>query len=76
MFLSPIFCAFRSLTCAKESPALASRRDDDDRLPIHWAVSYNHPDIVDLLMVNQHFDPDVQVLYLATFIRREALSWC
>ncbi|KAK2761559.1 hypothetical protein FQN54_001387 [Arachnomyces sp. PD_36] len=40
------------------NPKLAARRDDDDRLPIHWAVAYNHLPIVELLVSNKHFDPD------------------
>ncbi|KAI9839918.1 MAG: hypothetical protein M1819_000110 [Sarea resinae] len=39
---------------------LATRRDGDDRLAIHWAVSYNQREIVELLMQNKYFDPDVQ----------------
>ncbi|KAL5415409.1 hypothetical protein PMIN03_002740 [Paraphaeosphaeria minitans] len=41
------------------NPKLASLRDDDDRLPIHWAVSYNHLPIVQLLVQSKSFDPDV-----------------
>ncbi|KAI9695619.1 MAG: hypothetical protein M1836_006147 [Candelina mexicana] len=36
------------------------RRDEDDRLPLHWAVSYNHLPIVELLVQRKDFDPDVQ----------------
>ena len=39
---------------------LATRRDDDDRLPLHWACSYNHMDIVQLLASRPSFDPDVK----------------
>jgi len=42
------------------NPKLAERRDDDDRLPIHWALSYGHEDIVVLLSDSKRFDPDVQ----------------
>ncbi|KAF6234451.1 hypothetical protein HO173_007484 [Letharia columbiana] len=42
------------------NPRLATRRDDDERLPIHWAVSYNHMPVVELLVSRQDFDPDVQ----------------
>jgi 26S proteasome non-ATPase regulatory subunit 10 len=40
------------------NPKLASLRDDDDRLPIHWAVSYNHLPIVELLVQTKSFDAD------------------
>lgn len=36
-------------------------RDDDERLPIHWAVSYNHMPVVEMLVSRKDFDPDVQV---------------
>ncbi|MCJ1273565.1 Ankyrin-2 [Puttea exsequens] len=39
---------------------LATKRDDDERLPIHWAVSYNHLHVVELLVARKDFDPDVQ----------------
>ncbi|MCJ1439466.1 Ankyrin-2 [Xylographa pallens] len=39
---------------------LANQRDDDDRLPIHWAVSYNHLPVVELLVSRRDFDPDVK----------------
>lgn len=42
------------------NPKLAERRDDDERLPIHWAVSYGHLDIAILLANTKNFDPDVQ----------------
>ncbi|KAL8795226.1 MAG: hypothetical protein Q9195_002237 [Heterodermia aff. obscurata] len=42
------------------NPRLATRRDDDERLPIHWACSYSHFDIVELLISRKDFDPDVQ----------------
>ncbi|RAQ99714.1 ankyrin repeat domain containing protein [Stemphylium lycopersici] len=41
------------------NPKLASLRDPDDRLPIHWAVSYNHLPIVQSLVQIKSFDPDV-----------------
>ena len=50
------------LTVEKTNPKLASRKDDDERLPIHWAVSYNHLPIVQLLVQSKNFDPDVTVL--------------
>ncbi|OCK86383.1 putative proteasome regulatory particle subunit [Lepidopterella palustris CBS 459.81] len=42
------------------NPKLESRRDEDDRLPIHWAVSYNHLPIVQLLVQSRNFDVDAQ----------------
>ncbi|RFU35410.1 hypothetical protein B7463_g1008, partial [Scytalidium lignicola] len=42
------------------NPKLANRRDDDERLPIHWAVSNGHLDIAVLLSSVKDFDPDVQ----------------
>lgn len=43
------------------NPKLAKRRDDDDRLPIHWAASYNRLPIVELLSERKDFDVDAQV---------------
>ncbi|KAK8186813.1 ankyrin repeat-containing domain protein, partial [Phyllosticta paracitricarpa] len=42
------------------NPKLANRRDDDDRLPIHWAVSYNQMPIVRLFVQTKNFDVDEQ----------------
>ncbi|MCJ1236522.1 Ankyrin-2 [Varicellaria rhodocarpa] len=42
------------------NPRLATLRDDDERLPIHWALSFNHPSIVEMLVSRKDFDPDVQ----------------
>jgi len=42
------------------NPKLANRRDDDERLPIHWAISYGHLEIAVLLSAVKDFDPDVQ----------------
>ncbi|PYI12564.1 proteasome regulatory particle subunit [Aspergillus sclerotiicarbonarius CBS 121057] len=42
------------------NPKLANVKDDDERLPIHWAVAYNRLPIVELLISNKHFDPDVE----------------
>ena len=39
---------------------LISRRDDDDRLPLHWAASYNRIPIVELLSDQKGFDIDAQ----------------
>lgn len=47
------------------NPKLAERRDDDERLPIHWAVSYGHLNIAVLLSAGKNFDPDVQVSFLS-----------
>ncbi|KJR82609.1 26S proteasome non-ATPase regulatory subunit 10 [Sporothrix schenckii 1099-18] len=41
-------------------PKLANRKDDDGRLPIHWAASSNQLEIVRLLIQVKGFDPDVQ----------------
>lgn len=37
---------------------LATRRDEDERLPFHWAVSYNRLPIVKLLAEQKNFDVD------------------
>ncbi|KAL3420757.1 hypothetical protein PVAG01_07202 [Phlyctema vagabunda] len=42
------------------NPKLAERKDDDERLPIHWAISYGHLDIAIMLAALKNFDPDVQ----------------
>ncbi|KAK6594171.1 hypothetical protein ACHAPC_010015 [Botrytis cinerea] len=42
------------------NPKLAFLKDDDERLPIHWAISYGHLDIAILLSNVKNFDPDVQ----------------
>lgn len=49
------------LTPSQANPKLANTKDDDDRLPIHWAVAYNHLPIVELLVSIKNFDPDVEV---------------
>lgn len=41
-------------------PKLISRRDDDDRLPLHWATSYNRLPIVELLSDRKGFDVDAR----------------
>lgn len=46
---------------AQANPRLARTKDDDDRLPIHWAVSYNRFPVVELLVSQKSFDPDVEV---------------
>lgn len=40
---------------------LAEQKDDDERIPLHWALSYGHLDIVKFLVNTRNFDPDVQV---------------
>ena len=45
----------------KADPKLAKLKDDDGRLPIHWACSANQLDIVLLLAAQKGFDLDVQV---------------
>ena len=43
------------------NPKLAQLKDDDGRLAIHWAASYNQPEIVGLLISQKGFDPDAEV---------------
>ncbi|MBE3049407.1 hypothetical protein IMZ48_44295 [Candidatus Bathyarchaeota archaeon] len=50
-----------SLTLAKEAPTQVSAKDEDGRLPIHWAASSNSAAIVQMLSDVRGFDPDVQV---------------
>lgn len=52
---------YANLKTIQANPKTATKRDDDERLPIHWAVSYNHLAIVELLVSRNDFDPDVQV---------------
>ena len=49
------------------NPKLANLKDDDERLPIHWAVSYGHLDIAILLSGVKDFDPDVEVSFAYKF---------
>ncbi|OOQ90467.1 putative proteasome regulatory particle subunit (Nas6) [Penicillium brasilianum] len=42
------------------NPKAALVKDDDERLPIHWAVAYNRLPIVELLVASKNFDPDVE----------------
>lgn len=44
----------------KANPKSATLRDDDDRLPIHWALSNKQKEVVEVLMQNKDFDPDVK----------------
>lgn len=57
-------CPATDIRLLKSNAKLANTRDDDERLPIHWAVSYNHLPIVELLVSRRDFDPDVQVRHL------------
>jgi len=41
------------------NPKLATLKDGDERLPIHWATAHKQLAIVELLVSNKHFDPDV-----------------
>ncbi|KAI5864980.1 ankyrin repeat-containing domain protein [Durotheca rogersii] len=41
-------------------PKLSKVRDDDGRLPVHWAASANHPAIVLMLAQQEGFDPDAE----------------
>jgi ankyrin repeat protein len=45
----------------KAEPKLAKLKDDDGRLPIHWAASSNQLEIARALVQTKGFDPDVQV---------------
>ncbi|KAJ3559271.1 hypothetical protein NPX13_g9557 [Xylaria arbuscula] len=42
-------------------PKLSQRKDEDGRLPIHWAASANQHPMVLLLSQQKSFDPDVEV---------------
>ncbi|KAJ5226794.1 uncharacterized protein N7469_006800 [Penicillium citrinum] len=42
------------------NPKSAFQKDEDDRLPIHWAVAYNQLPIVEQLVAVKNFDPDVE----------------
>jgi len=42
-------------------PKLAKLKDQDGRLPIHWAASANNSEIFSLLVNQKGFDPDIQV---------------
>ena len=41
------------------NPKLAKLRDPDERVPLHWAVAYNHLPIVQLFVEANSFDADV-----------------
>ncbi|KAJ5036664.1 putative ankyrin-repeat protein [Penicillium rubens] len=42
------------------NPKSAFVKDDDERLPIHWAAAYNRVPVVELLVAMKDFDPDVE----------------
>lgn len=46
---------------SQANPRLATRRDEDDRLALHWALSNNRTAIVELLSERDDFDPDTKV---------------
>jgi ankyrin repeat protein len=59
----------KSLIPRQANPKLADQKDDDERLPIHWATSYGHLEIAKMLAAQKNFDPDVQVgLYVKCFV--------
>jgi hypothetical protein len=60
----------------KANPKLADLRDDDDRLPIHWAVSFNHLSIAEILAQTKTFDPDVQVCSEFLNAEEKSLTKC
>ena len=45
---------------SQANPKLANLKDDDERLPIHWAVAYNHMPIVETLVQVKNFDADIE----------------
>ncbi|KAL6702610.1 putative ankyrin-repeat protein [Coniothyrium glycines] len=51
--------AAKVISLLAANPKLALLRDLDDRLPVHWAVSYNHLAIVQTLIQTKSFDVDV-----------------
>lgn len=67
MYPSPLAIRYCSLPCTRPltpsqaNPKLSSRKDDDERLPVHWAASYNRLPIVDILADRRDFDVDAQV---------------
>ncbi|CAG8337608.1 unnamed protein product [Penicillium salamii] len=44
----------------ESNPKSALVKDDDERLPIHWATAYNRLPVVELLVASKDFDPDVE----------------
>jgi len=47
-------------TLLNANPQLANRLDDDERLPLHWAASYNRLQIIEILAEQKGFDVDAQ----------------
>lgn len=58
----------RVLILSQANPKLADRKDDDERLPIHWATSYGHLEIAKMLAAQKNFDPDAQVYSLFSML--------
>lgn len=59
--LTLILCpAQRIESLLNADPKLVSLRDDDERLPLHWAASYNRIPIVEILSDQKGFDIDAQ----------------
>ena len=58
--LLTLYLAQKVESLLNADPRLVSRRDDDDRLPLHWAASYNRTNIVELLSEQRGFDVDAQ----------------
>lgn len=59
-------CTIRTNKAPQANPKAALVKDDDERLPIHWAVAYNRLPIVELLVASKNFDPDVEVRFHPT----------
>jgi ankyrin repeat protein len=55
------YSTISDLTPSQAEPKLAQLKDDDGRLPIHWATSSNQLEIVSRLVEQKGFDPDVKV---------------
>jgi ankyrin repeat protein len=56
------------------NPKLSTLKDDDERLPIHWAAAYNHLPIVELLVARKDFDPDIAVRVILKQIKGPGLK--
>ncbi|KAF3901396.1 Ankyrin-1 [Arthrobotrys entomopaga] len=61
------------------NPKDALKKDDDERLPIHWAASNSHNEVIDLLLQVKGFDIDEidgsgwTVLHIAASTGNDAL---